>query len=343
MSKPVYFTFAAIAASLCTVLPAQTPTATDAAALRKAIRSAWGADWSAASTAARKLVEVAPQDAVGWYQLGYALHAQKKYAEALTAHLRAAAFENTAVRIPSTYNVACVYSIQHKSDDAFTWLDKAIERGFRDLATLEQDEDMAHVRNDPRFAKVIERVKKAQADNPFTAYAQSVPRMRTRVAYFSRTASGGQVSVDYSPVPWRDAYDAALAEGKFTGQRWRLGSDFWTTLDNSLPVELAGQQIAPGCYYLTLSHDADKKFTLHVLPAAAVRAQRLDGFQAAKTTGGTSVPLKHESGQGPAKQLAIELSVGQGAANRTGTLSIRFGPHRLTAPLVVSFPPAKRD
>ena len=88
-----------------------------------------------------------------WYLLGYALHAQKKYDEALTMYEKSKSYPQT--RTNSLYNIACIHSLQNNSDEAFLALDAAIKSGFKNFGQLQGDADFDNVKNDPRFKKLI--------------------------------------------------------------------------------------------------------------------------------------------------------------------------------------------
>jgi len=63
----------------------------------------------------------------------------------------------------TNYNVACMYSILGKKDDAFRYLDRAIELGgvANDMvAQMEGDKDFDKVRKDPRYAELLEKAGK---------------------------------------------------------------------------------------------------------------------------------------------------------------------------------------
>ncbi|MBI3843749.1 MAG: tetratricopeptide repeat protein [Planctomycetes bacterium] len=55
------------------------------------------------------------------------------------------------------YNLACGYAKLGKADSAFEKLGKAIDEGFGDRRTLEDDSDLASLRADPRFAQLVAR------------------------------------------------------------------------------------------------------------------------------------------------------------------------------------------
>lgn len=91
-----------------------------------------------------------------------------------------AAFKRCLELVPNdsvtAYNLACVHSLKSEPDPAIEWLGKSIDWGFGALSSDEltqletKDDDLGNVRKDPRFAKLVEKLKarrKAVAD--FTA------------------------------------------------------------------------------------------------------------------------------------------------------------------------------
>lgn len=317
--------------SLFATLPAQ-----KVAELKESARDAFQSqEWPAAEKALTKLVEIDAKDASSWYQLGYVLHAQQKYDGALKAHLKAASFkDNPQACQLGCYNAACVYAIRGEKDAAFEWIDKSIEAGFSRAGHLETDTDMDNLRKDPRFAKVLERMRENGGAAPQRAFSGTTSRQSTRVAYFGGRTSGGQFAIDYAAVPWRESYADALTNEKFLNRRWRFGANFWTNLDTNIPLTIAGKKFAPGLYYLTLEHKGEGKMVMNVLDPVKVRKARLDPSVAHRTTGGVDVELTSAKVEKSAEKLSIKVAVGK-YDNTSGELTIRFGPHKLTAPLKI--------
>jgi len=56
------------------------------------------------------------------------------------------------------YNMACAYARLKNADKAFEMLGKAVDEGFANRNTMTTDADLADLRSDPRFAKLIERL-----------------------------------------------------------------------------------------------------------------------------------------------------------------------------------------
>jgi adenylate cyclase len=53
------------------------------------------------------------------------------------------------------YNVACVYATQGKPENAIDCLEKAIHHGFGFREWIENDSDLASLRNNPRFQALL--------------------------------------------------------------------------------------------------------------------------------------------------------------------------------------------
>ncbi len=78
----------------------------------------------------------------------------KTYEQALAAGIPPGA--NT--RGVAYYNMACAYARLKNADKAFEMLGNAIDEGFADRASLSTDTDLAALRSDLRFAKLLERI-----------------------------------------------------------------------------------------------------------------------------------------------------------------------------------------
>lgn len=303
-----------------------------------------------AETAALELLKLDEKSGAAWAQLGVALHFQKKLDEALAAHLKAAEYGPRAARSQGAYNAACVYSLKNDVEKALPLLKQALEAGFGDspenVELVDTDPDLANLRGDARFADVVAAIKSGKkpgaAAKPAAAdalpagevaWSNSSPRMGTRLAFFSQSSSSGQVAIDYGAPAWKDEYDAELSNPKFVDHRWRLGQEFWTTLDASLPVTIGTAKLNPGSYYLTVEKKSDGRFLLAFLDPVEVRKAHLDPFVAHLTKGGIEIEMQHGTAQEKAAALEIKLT-SDGERSNKGKLTVRFGPHELTAPVV---------
>ncbi len=164
-----------------------------------------------------------------------------------------------------------------------------------------------------------------------TPYDEHSGRGSARIFYWYADSSAGQFTIDYGRPAWNPSYVAFLQ--KPGGPRWRLGENHWTNLDTNIPLTIGGVDLEPGLYYLVLQHDADAGLQLVALDPQQVRSRRLDAYEANETTGGTVIPLTREDAPHSGR-LQIDVTVDRSEQHR-GDLTIRFGPHRLTAPVVM--------
>lgn len=84
-----------------------------------------------------------------WYLLGYCLHQQKKYPEAIVAYRKAIEFPRVAIN--ANYNLGCVLALTGKIEAAFEALDRAVDAGYGNFAQLQEDPELSNLRTDPRF------------------------------------------------------------------------------------------------------------------------------------------------------------------------------------------------
>jgi hypothetical protein len=314
-------------------LPAQEPKPSKTQLEKEARAAVEEQRWADAAAAFRKLTEIDPQNARAWHMAGYCLHADRKLDEALQFHHKATEFP--ATRPAATYNVACVHALKGEKDKAFDWLAKAADAGFGDLDLLATDPDLDSLRADPRWEKFVAQVKSKPVDkSAYQIFSANAARGSTRLLLWGSGGPLGQVHVDYGAPVWKEEHAGALTSPKFENHRWRLGKDFWTTLDTQLTLQIGGREVAPGAYYLTLERRADGRFLLALLDPDEIRRQKLDAYLAHKTTGGIEVEMKLGEADAPAEKLEIELVPDSGSKSKA-ELQIRFGPHMLSAPVTI--------
>lgn len=144
--------------------PQQTPSiaqvATEAA-------SAYDAkNWSEAVKLYSQIVQVAPNPRA-WYRLGVSLNRTGEKDEAIEA------FEKGKVLgLPlqfAEYGMATVFASQKDKDKAFEHLEKAAQNGLSQPDQLSTDPDLAELKSDPRFAKILEIVTHNQKPCAYAA------------------------------------------------------------------------------------------------------------------------------------------------------------------------------
>ncbi|MCK5944476.1 MAG: cupin domain-containing protein, partial [Planctomycetes bacterium] len=163
-----------------------------------------------------------------------------------------------------------------------------------------------------------------------TPYPETSARGSTRIFYWFGPDSAGQVAIDFGRPRWNGRYGTFL--GQPSGRRWRFGENFWTTLDTNMALTLGGVEVPVGGYYCVLQNDPEHGLQLVLLDPDVVRAQRLDAYEANKTTGGILVPLQKGEAKVPAGRLEVELTVDRERRD-TGRMRVRFGSNELTAAL----------
>lgn len=104
----------------------------------------------------RALIAADRNDAEAWLQLGKVLHQMARYPEAVAANAEAAKGE--AQRPTALYNLSCAYALTGQHEKAIEAAAKAVEAGFRTRYYYESDEDLASVRDDPRFQALLAKL-----------------------------------------------------------------------------------------------------------------------------------------------------------------------------------------
>ena len=53
------------------------------------------------------------------------------------------------------YNLACCEALEGNTEEAFSWLQSAVDAGFGDPDWILQDNDLSSLRDDPRFQEIL--------------------------------------------------------------------------------------------------------------------------------------------------------------------------------------------
>jgi tetratricopeptide (TPR) repeat protein len=141
------------------ITAAQTPAPDNAeSAADKAYQSH---DWKASESAYSALTKTSPANARFWYRLGTAQKSLGKYDAALASFAKAESAGSP--RYLSQYAVAETQALNGNPAAAFTALDEALKAGYALPDQLSADADLASLHSDPRFDKILEQTKRAQA------------------------------------------------------------------------------------------------------------------------------------------------------------------------------------
>jgi hypothetical protein len=182
------------------------------------------------------------------------------------------------------------------------------------------------------------------AQQPF-ADGVTVERGSTRIAYWSRkpAQAAGQVVVNYGRPEWQQSVAAGF-DDLTRGKVWRMGSNFWSTLDTSLALRFKGVEVAPGDYYLAVRRSAEgDRWELLLIDADKARAEYLDAYETATRPERLPIvhalPLQFEHVGGSSLRLTITLKSRHPDDPRSGRLTIAWGPFQLSADFSVATPP----
>jgi hypothetical protein len=166
-------------------------------------------------------------------------------------------------------------------------------------------------------------------------------RASARVLYWNTKAdaAAGEFAIDYGRPAWKKDYeDPAKFDAMTKGKVWRMGSNFWTALDTSLPLKIGGKSVRVGEYYLGLRRSANgEHWSLAFVEPAKVRRARLDGFEIGKAAVEFEAPMSLDKTSNTVERLTITLSYPKESPKNV-TLKVAWGSLALTAPIEVSVP-----
>jgi len=165
-----------------------------------------------------------------------------------------------------------------------------------------------------------------------TAYAEGSQRGSARVFYWYGARSAGQLAIDHGQPLWQPEYESFLRRP--SGQRWRLGENFWTSLDTNMGLTIGGVAVPIGLHYLVLQHTSEAGVELVALDPHRVRQRWLDAYDAAKTRDGIAIPVTVTKSETVSPRLRFSLVVDPAREN-VATLTIRFGQYVLETPIVM--------
>lgn len=118
----------------------------------------------------------------------------------------------------TNYNVACMHSLLGNKDEAFKYLDKAIDKGLgggQIVQQMEGDSDLDNIRKDPRYAKALARAKEKYSERRDTGrqiqpkYRVTLPRNhdKNKAAPLIVAFHGLGQNMDAATERWKKAAD----------------------------------------------------------------------------------------------------------------------------------------
>jgi Flp pilus assembly protein TadD len=110
--------------------------------------------WAPAITLYDAYVRNDPNSGRAWFNLAYALHYSHEHARAIEGFKQA--MKLGYHKATSAYNVACGYAKLNQTEEAFAWLARAKAEGFKLGENLRWDPDLASLKSDPRFKRMVD-------------------------------------------------------------------------------------------------------------------------------------------------------------------------------------------
>jgi len=88
----------------------------------------------------------------------------KQYPEAIASYEKYLQQAPKALRGPVEFEIATMHSALGNTERALVMLEQAIQSGFDDCISIQQDADLKPIRNHPRFQELYSRVRISEAD-----------------------------------------------------------------------------------------------------------------------------------------------------------------------------------
>src|SRR5262245_36724739 len=101
-------------------------------------------------------IERHPGNLAARIELGHVYTRAKRFEEGLAVDLE---LVRQAPRDPTVrFNLACSYALLGRKEEALEALEQAVSLGYRDFAHLLADEDLATLREEPRFREIARQI-----------------------------------------------------------------------------------------------------------------------------------------------------------------------------------------
>ena len=158
-------------------------------------------------------------------------------------------------------------------------------------------------------------------------------RANSSVILFGAELMAG-ISVTHGQPTWHEEYTGML--DKLKGKTNRLGKDLWTTFMTSVPLTIGGAKVPAGSYVVGLHCDKEGNFALALLDATKAMKAGAMPFGPQNWKADVLTPLKLNK---DVSKESVELMAMTLAADKedpmSGTFTLAWGPHTLTADLKV--------
>lgn len=167
------------------------------------------------------------------------------------------------------------------------------------------------------------------------AFPMDGHRATTGLFYFERGAgSPGQIFLHYGQPEWKPEYEQFVTSKE--AQTQRLGSDWWTTLDTTLPLTIGQTKVPAGVYYLGLHKTAKGQWQLMLLDPKEVRNKKAHPGMTSRLTARLNADLIYRKVGKSVDKLTITIKASK-SDPRIGSLGIHWSNHFLRAQVEADF------
>ncbi len=164
----------------------------------------------------------------------------------------------------------------------------------------------------------------------------------TRILLWDGAAgkAAAEVALSYGRPAWKADYEAPGALDSITkGKVWRAGQNFFTHLDTNVPINIGGQDVPVGHYYVAIQRSADgSNWMLAFIDPASTRGLHMDaseaGARASELTIKFTAPLTFQKTTTTTKSLDMTFTTNEKDVKKS-ILQIKWGQFELSAPVEV--------
>lgn len=160
-------------------------------------------------------------------------------------------------------------------------------------------------------------------------------RAVSRVVYYDSASQSfeGQFAISYGRPLWNSIYeDSGQLDDLTMGKTFRLGKNFWSTLDTTIALEVGGVRVPPGLHYLGLRRSENGQWRLGFIDPSKARRSHLDASRTASAEFEFTAPLAFSPSEIRKERLMISLSYDP-IRPEDVRMRIEWGPHMLSAPI----------
>lgn len=125
--------------------------------IQRGIQKAGSEEYSEAVELLKEALKIDADNERANFYYGFSLHMSGDIDAAMPYHERSAATD--FYKGLGNYNMACVYSLKGKTEQALEHLEAAIDAGFQDFDHMSEDPDMDNIREDDRYKKLLQEAK----------------------------------------------------------------------------------------------------------------------------------------------------------------------------------------